>query len=187
MLIFVAVSAWISLKHTPKFNRTDKVNSVCMVTVLALSGVMFFLFGSSVSLLKGILASLVLQYASVCDYRERQVPDCVSVMILLIGIMNIATSTLVIRAAVCLGVLLFLLLMASFRKSHFGGADIKLTSACFMLTGLINGIDALIIGLALSVICTLIRNKKTKTKDNSMPLIPYISIGFLTVILIGGF
>lgn len=186
-LVIVAVATWSLLKHTPKFNKTDKVNTVCMAMALVLTGTMFFLFGSTVSFLKGILFILVCVYASVCDIKERQVPDCASVIVLIIGLMNISASTLVIRAVECVLVFGFLLLMASLKKSHFGGADVKFISACFMLTGMMCGMDALIIGLVLSVICTLIRNKKTKEKDNSMPLIPYISIGFLTVILIGGF
>lgn len=186
-LVIVAVATWSLLKHTPKFNKTDKVNTVCMAMALVLTGTMLFLFGSTVSFLKGILFILVCVYASVCDIKERQVPDCASVIVLIIGLMNISASTLVIRAVECVLVFGFLLLMASLKKSHFGGADVKFISACFMLTGMMCGMDALIIGLVLSVICTLIRNKKTKEKDNSMPLIPYISIGFLTVILIGGF
>jgi len=186
-LVIVAVATWSLLKHTPKFNKTDKVNTVCMAMALVLTGTMLFLFGSTVSFLKGILFILVCVYASVCDIKERQVPDCASVIVLIIGLMNISASALVIRAVECVLVFGFLLLMASLKKSHFGGADVKFISACFMLTGMMCGMDALIIGLVLSVICTLIRNKKTKEKDNSMPLIPYISIGFLTVILIGGF
>ena len=47
-------------------------------------------------------------------------------------------------------------------------------------------IAGLILGLLLSVICTVIRKKKTKTKDNSLPMIPYLSVGFLTAYMIGG-
>ena len=186
-LVFVVIATWISLKHTPDFNKNNNVNSACMITALILTGVMFLLFGSSYNLLKGILLVVLFIYASVYDYKVREVPDCASVMVLLIGILNISASTLFIRAVECLIVFAFLLFSASLKKSHFGGGDIKFASACIMLTGIMGGIDALIIGLVLAVVCTLIRNKKENIKDKSLPLVPYLSIGFLTIIIIGGF
>ena len=67
------------------------------------------------------------------------------------------------------------------------GLTVATLMAGVFLIGLMNGLSAVIISLLLAIICTLIRNKVKKTKEQSMPLIPYLSIGFLTVILTGGF
>ena len=108
-------------------------------------------------------------------------------MLLLTGCIGTESKTLVFRFVSAAGIFFFLILLASMKNSKFGGADVKFITAGVFLIGLMNGLSAVIISLLLAVVCTLIRNKVKNTNEQSIPLIPYLSIGFLTVILTGGF
>ncbi len=184
---FSVFAEWIALKRTPDYKKGSKLNAVCLMITAAVVLTMYFFFGSWNEKLKGIITAVIFIYASVCDYRERMVADCVSLMLLLTGCIGTESKTLVLRFVSAAGTFFFLILFASMKNSKFGGADVKFITACVFLIGLINGLSAVIISLLLAVVCTLIRNKVKKTKEQSMPLIPYLSIGFLTVILTGGF
>ena len=186
-IIFALLLTHISLKRTPKYRKESMLNIPCMSVALLTAAYMYFFFGSFLFVVKGIVLTVLFIYASVCDYRERKVPDCISVMVMLVGLIAVKPIDILFRLAATIVVFAFLLLFACLKKSKIGGADIKFSSACCFVVGLMKGIDAVIIGLALSVICTLIRNRILKSKDWSLPLIPYLSIGFMTVILIGGF
>lgn len=80
----------------------------------------------------------------------------------------------------------FFFLVAILSKNKIGGADVKFIAACMFVCGVSEGTAGLILGLMLSVIGTLIRNKKNKSKDKTLPMIPYLSVGFLTAYMIGG-
>lgn len=187
LIVFAVLLTHISLKRTPGYSKGNKLNTVCISAVLIISACISFLFGSYFEIVKGILLTVLFTYASVCDYRERKVPDCVSLMVFLVGLINIKASDMIFRFAASAAAFGVLFLFVCFKNAKFGGADVKFCTACTFLVGIMNGLSAIIISLLLSVICTLIRNRITKSKDASMPLIPYLSIGFMTVILIGGF
>ena len=82
--------------------------------------------------------------------------------------------------------LCIIFLAAVISKNKIGGADVKFIAAAMFVCGFPEGLAGLILGLLLSVVGTLIRNKKTKSKDKTMPMIPYLSVGFLTAFMIGG-
>ena len=184
---FSLLAEWIALKRTPDYKKGSKFNAVCLMITAAVVLTMYFFFGSWNEKLKGIITAVIFIYASVCDYRERKVADCVSLMLLLTGCIGIESKTLVFRFVSAAGMFFFLVLLASMKNSKFGGADVKFITAGVFLIGLMNGLSAVIISLLLAVVCTLIRNKVKNTNEQSIPLIPYLSIGFLTVILTGGF
>lgn len=187
LILFAILLSHKSLKRTPGYCKGNKLNTVCMSAVVLISTLVPLLFGSLFQIIKGLLLVVLFTYASVCDYRERKVPDCVSLMIFLVGLIDVKASDIIFRFAASAAIFGILFLFACLNKEKFGGADVKFCSACVFLVGIMNGLSAIIIGLILSVVCTLIRNGIIKSKDKSMPLIPYLSIGFMTVILIGGF
>ena len=62
----------------------------------------------------------------------------------------------------------------------------KFITACMFVCGAGWGPIGLISGLLLSVAGTCIKNKVNKTKDKTMPMIPYLSVGFLAAFITGG-
>ncbi len=123
-------------------------------------------------MLKLILFTSVLIYASVIDVKTRIVPTNVLVLLLIIGLLNVSLLSLV-------G--LFIVFIPFFIISLFtniGGGDVKLMAMCgFILQGT-NGIMALLIGLLIAAIFVPIINKLNHKPINSFfPLVPYLSAG----------
>lgn len=69
--------------------------------------------------------------------------------------------------------------IAVISNNKIGGADVKFIPACFFILGAGRGSLGLMLGLLYAVIGTLIRNKIRKSEDKTLPLIPYLSVGFI--------
>ncbi len=178
--------AWVTIRKTPEYAKGRKVNIIGLCLMAVLSFMLYHVFGVSANLLKGILLSDTFLFASISDYRIRKVPDWVSVIVALLGIISVSGSNLLWNAVTGIAAFGFFFLAAIISKNKIGGADVKFIAASMFVCGLNAGLAGLIFGLALSVIGTMIRNKKTKSKDKTMPMIPYLSVGFLTAFMIGG-
>lgn len=178
--------AWATVRRTPEYAKGRKLNVVAVSVMAVLSFGMYLVFGVSVNLLKGILLTDAFLFASVSDFRIRRVPDWVSIVVAALGLISVSGGKLLwnaIAGAVAFG---FFFLAAVISKNKIGGADVKFIAAAMFVCGFPEGLAGLILGLLLSVVGTLIRNKKTKSKDKTMPMIPYLSVGFLTAFIIGG-
>ena len=178
--------AWVTIRKTPGYAKGRKVNIIGLCLMAVLSFVLYHIFGVSVNLLKSLFLADAYLFASISDYRIRKVPDWVSVIIALLGIISVSGSNLLWNAVTGIAAFGFFFLAAIISKNKIGGADVKFIAASMFVCGLNAGLAGLIFGLALSVIGTMIRNKKTKSKDKTMPMIPYLSVGFLTAFMIGG-
>ena len=138
------------------------------------------------SLIKlGVLIALLL-YASIKDIRSREVPDSVSGMMLILGLVGITAGDL---PSMLLGMALVFLpqyLSAIINPAKaLGGADIKLSSAAAFLLGAPKGLFALIVGLTLSVITVPIVRKVKKLPNNQpFPLVPFLAVGIIAAYLI---
>ena len=125
-----------------------------------------------------ILLALLL-YDSVRDIKTREVPDSISVMLLILGLVDTNIERL---PSMLLGMALVFLpqfISALINPSKaLGGADIKISSSAAFLLGTPNGLFTLIVGLTLAVIVMpIIRRIRKLPKDQPFPLIPFISIG----------
>ena len=123
----------------------------------------------------------MLLYASVMDIKTREVPDSISVMLLILGLVDTNIERL---PSMLLGMVLVFLpqfVSALINPSKaLGGADIKLSSAAAFLLGAQRGLFALVVGLTLAVIVMpIIRKIQKLPKDQPFPLIPFISIGIV--------
>ena len=178
--------AWATVRRTPEYAKGRKLNVIAVSVMAVLSFGMYLIFGVSVNLLKGILLTDAFLFASVSDFRIRRVPDWVSIVVAALGLISVSGGKLLwnaVAGAVAFG---FFFLVAVISKNKIGGADVKFIAAAMFVCGFPEGLAGLILGLLLSVVGTLIRNKKTKSKDKTMPMIPYLSVGFLTAFMIGG-
>ncbi|KXL53574.1 MAG: prepilin peptidase [Clostridium argentinense] len=132
------------------------------------------------SILQGVLFSSLLLVASYTDIKRREIPDTVCVLLVLTGFLKFSFQNL-------LGIFVALpfLIAAMFKEKSIGGGDIKLTATVGFVLGFWKGIYGLIIGLTLLILfyimlrILLIIRKKQVAKNLSMPLAPFLGIGFL--------
>ena len=118
-------------------------------------------------------------YASVKDIKTREVPDSVSVMLLILGLVDVSIKEI---PQMLLGMVLVFLpqfVSALINPSKaLGGADIKISSSAAFLLGTPNGLFTLIVGLTLAVIVMpIIRRIRKLPKDQPFP--PFLSIGIV--------
>ena len=132
-------------------------------------------------IIKTIILLTLLLYASVMDIKTREVPNPVSGMLLILGLVDKDIDQL---PSMIIGALLVFLpqfVSALINPSKaLGGADIKISSSAAFLLGAQRGLFALIVGLALAVIVMpIIRKIRKLPKDQPFPLIPFLSIGIV--------
>ena len=132
-------------------------------------------------IIKTIILLTLLLYASVMDIKTREVPNPVSGMLLILGLVDKDIDQL---PSMIIGALLVFLpqfVSALINPSKaLGGADIKISSSAAFLLGTSNGLFTLIVGLTLAVIVkAIIRRIRKLPKDQPFPLIPFISIGIV--------
>ena len=132
-------------------------------------------------IIKTIILLTLLLYASVMDIKTREVPNPVSGMLLILGLVDKDIDQL---PSMIIGALLVFLpqfVSALINPSKaLGGADIKISSSAAFLLGAQRGLFALIVGLTLAVIAMpIIRKIRKLPKDQPFPLIPFISIGIV--------
>lgn len=139
---------------------------------------------------QALLLIVFMLCATYFDLKKREIPAFVCVGLLL-------TAFLDFHVVNFFGILAALpfLVVACIYPEKMGGGDIKFVAA----TGLVLGLQAtnygVIIGLSVLVIAYLfyrafkIATKKQGTKNFSMPLAPFLSLGFLVVYFMkfGGF
>lgn len=141
--------------------------------------ILLLTFGTTITTVKGMILTLLLLYASLSDLKYRRVPDCVFVMLLILAFVGFDRSNLVSMLAGALVVFIPQLATAVISpKRSLGGADIKISTALAFMLGVEQGLFALIIGLLLAVIGTLISNEILgRSHKSSFALMPYLWIG----------
>ena len=122
--------------------------------------------------------------ASVWDLRKRIIPDSICLLIALTGLIDFSPVNL-------LGVLaaLPLLLAALYKPEGIGGGDIKLTAAAGMVLGFVGCTAGLLLGLTAFLFFYLINQlirrlrklEPQKASQASLPMAPFLSLGFLAV------
>lgn len=137
------------------------------------------------SILQGVLFSFLLMVASYTDIKRREIPEKICILIALLGLLRFSFVNL-------LGIFVAMpfLIAATLKENGIGGGDIKLTAAVGVVLGFWRGIYGLMIGLTLLglfyiilVIIAKIRRKQV-AKNLSMPLAPFLGIGFMIIYFI---
>ena len=139
------------------------------------------------STLQAVLFFCLLLAASVWDLRKRIIPDSICLLIALTGLIDFSPVNL-------LGVLaaLPLLIAALYKPEGIGGGDIKLTAAAGSVMGFGGCTAGLLLGLTASLLFyltnQLIRRLRKlepqKASQVSLPMAPFLSIGFLIVTIL---
>lgn len=166
--------------------KTEAVDALCIVVAGGLSGILLILFEPGITAIKGMILCGILMYASLSDLEKREVPDYVSVMILILALVNFNTSNLPSMLIGAAMVFVPQMVIAVTRPERsVGGADIKISTAVAFLLGAQYGLFALIVGLTLAVVTMLILSRTDKTrKEKGFPLVPFLAIGSMIAYMI---
>ena len=158
--------------------------TVCLLCVFVAS-LLLLSKGFSMTAIKGFLLFLILLQASISDIKTRQVPDCLSAMILLTAFIQAELIDLPAMLLSLLVVGLPQLIIAVVKPGTYGGADIKITASSAFLLGLWKGLFAIIIGLLAGIfIPCIVRLIKKQSLKEGIPMIPYLSFGILLAFII---
>ena len=129
-------------------------------------------------LIKGCIFFMLLLVAAYRDIRTREVENYIPMMIAITALIGITVTQLPLMLLGTLIVTLPQLIIAIFKPNSVGGADIKVSAACSFLLGFEEGILWVLLGLAISLICTYIVSKiRTSNINSALTLVPYLSIG----------
>lgn len=137
--------------------------------------------------LQAALFFSLLLAASAWDIRKREIPEWLNLSIALTALLHFTPQNL-------LGVFAALpMLIAAITVDGIGGGDIKLTAAAGLVLGFMSSMVGTVFGLAAMLLFYAIGVPICKVQgavmNKSLPLAPFLSIGFIAAYLlkIGGF
>ncbi|MEG1630945.1 MAG: prepilin peptidase [Hydrogenoanaerobacterium sp.] len=138
-------------------------------------------------IIQATLLTALLAYAAIRDYKTREIPNVLCVGISLLSFLDFHCEYLL-----GLGIALILWLTAVYiAPDKLGGGDIKLCAATSIVIGFTATTYGIIIGFSIvsvSYLAMLVFKSKQEVASCSLPLAPFLGIGFLTTyfIEIGG-
>ena len=182
IVLVTAVSVIIGLllhkRMKKQWLRTNKTVALLLSAVMAIA--LSIRFGLSIYTFQGLFLYYLLLYASASDLTDRRVADHLSVSVLalsLIGVPTVGIISMLIGGAVSFAIQTG---ASVFSGGRYGGADIKISSACVFLLGWSRGLIGLALGLLTGVLFTLIYNKiKKRSSSEGFALVPFISFGMM--------
>ena len=128
---------------------------------------------------KSLLFSSILIYAGIYDYKKRIIPDKVHVIIIIIGLLSGFNPVPSILGLLVLPIPFIIPIF--FNEKSIGGGDIKLVGAIGFYLGLTNGLLAIIIGLLLSTLVSILFKRR---KNELVPLAPYLATGSIIALFL---
>ncbi|WMJ24315.1 A24 family peptidase [Paludicola sp. MB14-C6] len=122
----------------------------------------------------------ILVYASIIDIKAQTVPTHIYILLLIVGLINIGPLSFL--GAVFTFLPLFIV---AFSTNELGGGDVKLGTMCgFVLQG-VYGIIGTMIGVIFAlIIISLSRTIRHEKVNAPFPLVPYLSTGYITILLL---
>ncbi len=102
--------------------------------------------------------------ASINDYLYHEIPDEISLLVLIISISNPLFFSRIIPS---LSVFIILLIIAIKTNGKIGGGDIKLFTVSCLFLGLTNFSMFFLISLVITLILIIIYKRKNNVKDNN--------------------
>lgn len=181
---FFLLVAWLVTKSATKGKESIGYLPFCLSLGVGL--ILQLVFGVNLVAVKGMILTLLLLYASISDLNTRTVPNCISVMILILSLVGFETASL--PSMLCGAAVVFIpqFALAIIRPSRAcGGADLKISTALAFLLGAEKGVFALIVGMLLAVVVMAIYNRmKAKDQKEAFPLVPFLAIGGMLAYII---
>ena len=156
------------------FNKTSILNTFLSIII---SGTLYLMFGISMENIKGLILFFCLLYAANSDINTRKVSDTIPLLIFITAFIDVKISNIPLMILSAVIITLPQLIVSMIKPGSYGGADIKIMAACAFLLGIERGLVAIISGLTVGIITTLIIGKIKKIKDKSFPVVPYLALG----------
>ncbi len=131
-------------------------------------------------IIKTIIFLLLVMYGGISDIKKREVNGFIPLCILITGLINTTINEipLMLLAMILVSIPSFIIAMND--PSCYGGADIKFMGACAFVLGIERGVLAMILGLSIGIITTLVKRKiKKQISKEGFPVVPYLAIGCL--------
>ena len=125
---------------------------------------------STIRIIKGILFSVILSYASFYDIEHHEIPDWVHVVLFLIGFMEWKFLPSIVGMILIAIPFLFVAFM---EHGGIGGGDIKYMIA----SGFLLGAKAILYGSLIALTLAVILNIGKSKKNKKIAMAPYLSIG----------
>ncbi|HCA29659.1 MAG TPA: prepilin peptidase [Ruminococcaceae bacterium] len=138
-------------------------------------------------IIQAILLTALLTYAAIIDCKKREIPNTLCLGVSLLSLLNFDLGNLL-----GLGIALILWLTAVYIvPDKLGGGDIKLCAAVSIVIGFTATTYSIIIGfgiVSLVWLAMLLFKTKQEVEKYSLPLAPFLGLGFLITyfIEIGG-
>lgn len=176
--ISITVGFLLHKRMKKQWLRTNKTVALLLSAFMAIA--LSIRFGLSIYTFQGLFLYYLLLYASASDLTDRRVADHLSVSVLALSLISVPTVGIIsmliggtVSFAIQTGV-------SVFSGGRYGGADIKISSACVFLLGWSRGLIGLALGLLTGVLFTLIYNKiKKRSNSEGFALVPFISFGMM--------
>ena len=156
------------------FNKVSILNTYASIII---SGGLYLMFGISMISIKGLILFFCLLYAANSDIYTREVSDTIPLLIFLTALIGVKIADIPLMILSAVIITLPQLIISMIKPVSYGGADIKIMAGCSFLLGIESGLIAIILGLTIGVITTLIIRIFKKIKDKSFPIVPYLAFG----------
>ncbi len=185
LLAVFILAVWIALRHSKK-ELNEPVIPAALTAFAGVGLILLLVHGISLAAIKGLILCAILLWASLSDVAKHEVPDFISVMILILAFVGFDPSNLpsmLIGAAV---VFLPQLAVSMLRPGRaVGGADIKISTALAFLLGAEKGIFTLLVGMLSGVIIMfIVRKIRKETNREPFALVPFLSFGAMLAFMI---
>ena len=180
LLSVFMLAAWIMLRVSRKELNNPKMY-LALPAFVNVEMILLIRFGPTLVAVKGLILCMILLWASLSDIARHEVPDFITVMILILAFVGFETGNLPSMLIGASAVFVPQMIVSVIRPGKaIGGADIKISTALAFLLGFEKGIFAMLIGMLSGVIFMVIVRKvrKEKSKD-PFALVPFLSFGAL--------
>ena len=180
LLSVFMLAAWIMLRVTRKELNNPKMY-LALTAFVNVEMILLIRFGPTLVAVKGLILCMILLWASLSDIARHEVPDFITVMILILAFVGFETGNLPSMLIGASAVFVPQMIVSVIRPGKaIGGADIKISTVLAFLLGFEKGIFAMLVGMLSGVIFMVIVRKvrKEKSKD-PFALVPFLSFGAL--------
>ena len=185
VLCIFTLAAWIMLRQS-KNELNDPKTVPALLAFIGVGLILLLLHGVTLVSVKGMILCMILMWASISDIAKHEVPDFISVSILILAFVGFEPANLPSMLVGAIVLFVPQLVVSMLRPERaVGGADMKISAALGFLLGAEKGLFAVITGLTISVISMLIV-RKIKKESNKEPfaLVPFLSFGAMLAFII---
>ena len=175
--VFTLVT-WIILRKSKDELHNPRIVPA-LFTFVGVGLILLLLNGVTLISVKGMILCMILMWASISDIAKHEVPDFITVSILILAFVGFEPANLISMIVGAVIIFVPQLLVSILRPARaVGGADMKISATLGFLLGAEKGLFAVIVGLIVAVVTMLIvRMIKKEPNKEPFALVPFLSFG----------